>query len=351
MARLTKISQSDIPISPEMLVPRLGEYLVQKGHISKDQLDQALKHQRKRQKEQSPLLLGEALVDLGILDQATLDQTITEQILQLRTALEDANKHLENRVHTRTAELQTALKKLSELNQLKANFVANISHELRTPLTHIKGYLELLSSYSLGPLNKEQENAVNISWQAAGRLEALINNLILFSVAARGEMTLKLVPVDLNKITSEVIGYIHPKATDRGVLLKINVFPNLPLVKADPEKISWVILQLLDNAIKFTMPGGNVTLTIQKEGGNLLLISVTDTGIGIPKNRTKEVFEAFHQLDGSSKRRFGGIGMGLALVHDIIEAHGSVIEVESMEGKGSSFHFPLLIVEDLSNGK
>jgi signal transduction histidine kinase len=98
----------------------------------------------------------------------------------------------------------------------------------------------------------------------------------------------------------------------------------------------------MDNAIKFTPAGGIVRLTIQPDVGQLIMVSVIDTGIGIPANRLEEIFEPFHQLDGSSTRRYGGTGLGLALVRDIINAHGSIIEVESVEGKGSTFKFPLL---------
>ena len=102
------------------------------------------------------MLLGQALLELGLLDRATLDQAVTEQIIELRSALQSANRTLDRRVRERTEELQQALERLSELGEMKANFVANISHELRTPLTHIKGYLELLSSGSLGALTEDQ---------------------------------------------------------------------------------------------------------------------------------------------------------------------------------------------------
>jgi signal transduction histidine kinase len=102
------------------------------------------------------------------------------------------------------------------------------------------------------------------------------------------------------------------------------------------------MLQLLDNAIKFTPAGGQVTFSIQPDTDTLLMVSVTDTGIGIPANRLEEIFEPFHQLDGSSTRHYGGTGLGLALVRDILNAHGSSIEVKSEVGKGSTFRFPLL---------
>jgi signal transduction histidine kinase len=128
------------------------------------------------------------------------------------------------------------------------------------------------------------------------------------------------------------------------VILHFNEQAGIPDVQADKEKISWAILQLVDNAIKFTPSSGQVILSIEQESKALIMVSVMDTGIGIPASRIDEVFEPFHQLDASSTRRYGGTGLGLALVREIISAHGSVIEVQSEEGKGSRFRFPLLAV-------
>ena len=332
------------PLTPEVLVPRMGEHLVQTGQISEADLQKALAYQKERQTAGQRFLLGEALMDLNLLTRRQIDHAVTEQIIQLRNALEDANRSLENRVEERTAELQEALRKLSELNQMKANFVANISHELRTPLTHVKGYLELLSTGSLGPLSESQKGALQVSQRATGRLESLIDSLILFSLAARGEMTLRLKPVNLNTVAAEIINYSRPKARDRNVTLDFDIRSDIPLVQADEEKISWVILQLIDNAIKFTPSGGQANLSIEKESDTLVKVTVTDTGIGIPANRLEEVFEPFHQLDASSTRRYGGTGLGLALVREIVSAHGSIVNVKSEEGKGSAFSFPLLAV-------
>jgi signal transduction histidine kinase len=331
------------PLSPEALVPRLGEHLVQTGRISETDLQNALAYQKEKQSGGQHCLLGEALMDLNLLNRRQIDHAVTEQIIQLRNALEDANRFLEHRVQERTSELQEALRKLSELSQMKANFVANISHELRTPLTHVKGYLELLSTGSLGPLSDDQRNALQVSQRATGRLESLIDNLILFSLAARGEMTLRLTPVNLNKVAGEIISYSLPKAQDRNVSLYYEYQPDIPFVQADEQKISWVILQLIDNAIKFTPPGGRVNLTIENESDKLVMVRVEDTGIGIPANRLEEVFEPFHQLDASSTRRYSGTGLGLTLVKEIVSAHGSMVEVKSEEGKGSTFSFPLLV--------
>jgi signal transduction histidine kinase len=330
------------PLTPEVLVPRLGEHLVQTGQITDEDLHRALAFQKEKQSQGQRYLLGEALIVLNLLTRRQIDHAVTEQIIQLRNALEDANRFLEERVKERTSELQEALRKLSELSQMKANFVANISHELRTPLTHVKGYLELLSTGTLGPLSDDQSNALQVSQKAAGRLESLIDNLILFSLAARGEMTLRLTPVNLDKVAQEIINYSLPKAQDRKVSLVYENKSDIPLVQADEEKISWAILQLIDNAIKFTPSGGKVSLSLEKESDKLVAVIVADTGIGIPADRLLEVFEPFHQLDASSTRRYGGTGLGLALVKEIVSAHGSMVEVKSEEGKGSAFSFPLL---------
>jgi signal transduction histidine kinase len=332
-------------LTPEILVPRLGEYLVQSGLITEADLKKALEYQKARQKSRHPCLLGDALVELKVLERADIDQAITEQILQLRNALEDANRYLERRVQERTYELEEALRKLSELNQLKANFIANISHELRTPMTHIKGYLELLVTEALGDINEDQKKALTVSQRASIRLEGLIEGLILFSLASRGEMTLKLGPVYLNYVSADVLNYTHSKASDRKVKLKVDMPADLPPVRADEEKITWTLLQLIDNAIKFTPAEGQVSLSASLETEGLVMVQVSDTGIGIPQERINEIFEPFHQLDGSSTRRYGGTGLGLALVKEILNAHGSMIEVESQEGKGTTFKFPLVVAE------
>ncbi len=127
---------------------------------------------------------------------------MTEQIIQLRSALQASNRSLERRVEERTAELQKALERVSELSQLKANFISNISHELRTPLTHIKGYIELLVSESLGPLSDEQKHALAVSQQSTNRLETLIDDLIMVSMASRGVMSLKQEPVDICRLAN-----------------------------------------------------------------------------------------------------------------------------------------------------
>jgi signal transduction histidine kinase len=338
------MTQSLSKLTPEMLVPRMGEYLVQKGLLTPEQLQQTLDYQLEQTTQGNAMLLGQALIDLKLIERSELDQVVTEQILQLRSALQAANRTLERRVEERTAELQKALERVSELSQLKANFISNISHELRTPLTHIKGYIELLITGSLGQITEEQKHALQVSQQSTGRLETLIEDLIMVSLASRGELSIKQERVDIHRIANLAVKTFLGKATERGIHLHAVIDDDVPLVQADSQKTAWVLQQLIDNGIKFTASGGSVVISVKREGENLVIVSVTDTGIGIPPNQMNDIFEPFHQLDGSSTRRYGGTGLGLSLVRQIIEAHGSMLEVQSVEGRGSTFKFPLLAV-------
>ena len=332
-----------VPISPELLVPRIGDLLIERGLVTHEQLQKALTFQKERAKKGESLLLGQALLELGIITRETLDQVITAQILQLQNVLNEANLSLKQRVEERTKELRQALERLSDLNQLKSNFIANISHELRTPLTHIKGYLDILGDEGLGSLNSEQHDAIHVLKKAEIRLERLIEDLIQFSLAARGDLSLNLHDIGVGDLIRAAVERSRNKANQQEIHLKINIQDKLPTVHADEDKIGWVLLQLLDNALKFTPQGGVVAIGASANTSGLVNFSVSDTGIGIPERRIGEIFEPFHQLDGSATRRYPGTGLGLAMVSRIIAAHGSRISVQSVEGKGSRFEFDLPI--------
>src|SRR5436190_2229420 len=257
------MSQIPPKLTPEMLVPRMGEYLIQKELITEEGLQKALDYQLEQTSKGNPVLLGQALIDLHVIKRDDLDQAVTEQILQLRSALQAANRTLERRVEERTAELQKALERVSELSQLKASFIANISHELRTPLTHIKGYVELLVTESLGPVTEEQKHALQISQQSTVRLETLIEDLIMVSLASRGELSVRQENVDIRRITNLAVKSSMGKASDRGVNLQAAIDEDVPLVQADSQKTAWVLHQLIDNGIKFTSSGGSVVVSIK----------------------------------------------------------------------------------------
>jgi signal transduction histidine kinase len=328
--------------SPEVLVPRLGEYLVDQGFITSAKLQAGLKRQKELASVGENLMLGQTLVHMGLVDREVLDQVVTQQIVELHTALKEANRTLEQRVEERTAELRRALERLTEISQLKANLISNISHELRTPLAHIKGYVELIAEGRLGSLSTEMEKAIEVIHRASQRLGRLIEDLIEFSTASREGLRLDLQQVSIYELADNTMQRSQEKAEKAGVTIKVELEKDLPALYADPERLAWVLYQLFDNGIKFTPSGGQVIFSAKKENRQVLL-SINDTGIGIPSDRMLEIFEPFHQLDGSATRRYGGTGLGLSLAKMILEAHESKISIESEEGKGSTFSFPIQI--------
>jgi signal transduction histidine kinase len=332
-------------MTPEALVPRLGDYLVEKGRITTEDLQRALEYQEKLRHSEQPPVLGDILVDLGIISRRERDRAITELWIQFRSALTEANQQLEERVKERTADLEKALEQLSTLNELKANLVANISHELRTPLTHLNGYLDLLANGDFGALNHQQQNIVQIIQRSSERLGHLIEDLILFSVSEKDQIYLHIQATDLHELCAAVQKRNISKARDRQIEFNVRLPSERILVETDFEKISWVLMQLLDNAFKFTNTGGQVSLTATVDEG-FVKLQVADTGIGIPPDQIEQVFEPFYQLDGSSTRKAGGTGLGLALARRIVEAQGSVIHVYSEVNKGSRFSFLLRIHQD-----
>ena len=207
-------------------------------------------------------------------------------------------------------------------------------------LYQIKGYSSLMLDGALGVLEQSQRDALKTVLNAVGRLEKMIDNLIRYASAARGEMTLGLTAVPPAGLLESVIQRSRPMAEKKGVALGLHCPPSLPAVTADEEKVRWVLLQLVDNAIKFTAAGGRVTLSASP-ADRLVRFQVQDTGIGIPADRLGELFEDFRQLDSSATRHYGGAGLGLALVRRIVEAHGSQINVDSQPGRGSIFAFTL----------
>jgi signal transduction histidine kinase len=171
-------------------------------------------------------------------------------------------------------------------------------------------------------------------------LENLINDLIQFSLAAKGEFSLRFNTFPITELLDHIALQSHHKAKLKEITFSVSMQSDLSPVIADKEKIGWVINQLLDNAIKFTPAGGSVILEACQDIGRIKL-SIQDNGIGIPPERIAEIFEPFHQLDSSVTRRYSGTGLGLAMVRRILDAHGSQIKVSSNEDAGSQFDFSL----------
>jgi signal transduction histidine kinase len=330
------------PSVEPLSLPRFGDFLLKNGFVTDDQLQAALARQREAAAQGQPPTIGQVLFEMGVVTSAQLDAASVQQVRQLQERLIENNRQLQGYVNRYAQELWQALTKLDELNQLKANFLANIRHELRTPIAHIKGYTDMLALGYLGPISAEQRSALDVINQSTTHLEQLLNDLIRFASSAKGAMTIEPTPFSLNDLAARVIDTLASKAAAKEVLLRAEIPPTLPLVLADMEKIYWVLFHLLDNAIKFTPAGGEVHFTVQPLEKRLRVL-VQDTGIGIPPERVREIFEPFHQLDGSLTRGYGGMGLGLALVRRIVELHGAQIEVESQPQRGSIFAFELAL--------
>jgi signal transduction histidine kinase len=242
-------------------------------------------------------------------------------------------------------EVQRAYTQLQTLDRMKSDFLNSISHELRTPLAPILGYSDILLSGSMGALPPNCVRAVQAISTSAKRLLSLVEGLLLFVRLDEGEMALKREPVDLAPLVALVMEPFQAKAVERKLSLANEVAGGLPPVKADRQELMMALTHLLDNATKFTLAGGRVAVRarpVAAEGGSMLVeIAVEDTGIGIPAELHAKIFERFYQVDSSTTRQFGGVGIGLAVVKQIVEAHGSRVLVESEPGKGSTFRFHL----------
>jgi signal transduction histidine kinase len=327
-------------VEAKLFLPRFGEFLVQNGYATEEQLQVGLARQTEAAEQGIAITIGQVLLSMGVLTREQLDEAGIRQVKELQATLQEHNQQLERRVAERTQELHLALNKLAELNELKANFVANISHELRTPLVPIKGYTALFTTGSLGELNARQSEAFDVITRSVERLEELVTELIQFASSVKGQMTIALSVVSLHDLSERLLDFFVTKAVTGDVRLSVDLPASLPLASADGEKIYWVLFQLLDNAIKFTPAGGAVTLSAEARADRLR-VSVRDTGIGVAPDRVNAIFQPFHQLGGDVDHLVDGTGLGLALVKRIVEAHDSRVQVESQPGRGSTFSFEL----------
>jgi signal transduction histidine kinase len=343
------MSQTKPSITPELLTPRLGEYLVLEKRITQQQLNEALDYQREFRKANPGVhapLVGEILVARGYVQKAVVDRSVTELIMNLKNALERSNSSLERRVKERTQELEFALSKIKVLNTHKSEFVSNISHELRTPLQHIIGYTYLFLDGTFGELADDQKAAMTSIKEATSRLESLIMDLISFTDIEQGDLLLTRSSCSPSDLCVAAVQTFTAAASNKGIRLTEQFHQEMPHVYADKERILWVLRQFISNSIKFTPEGGHILVKTEPQSEDYINFSVKDSGIGIPKEKFAEIFEPFLQLDGSSTRNAGGTGIGLTICKEIIEAHSSTIEIKSRVNHGSEFSFRLPVVTE-----
>jgi signal transduction histidine kinase len=250
-------------------------------------------------------------------------------------------------------DLRKAYAELKQLDAMKGNFLANISHELRTPLAPIIGYVEMLLSGRPGPLTDRQRSHLTVVEQAVQRLQGLIEDLLAFVQIDQGDLGVQPRQFALGPLLEERARLITPRATEKGLTVEVGVPADLPDVFADPQQIARAVMLMLDNAIKFTPQGGRIALSVKAHAApgdtpagwehGYVDVSLSDTGIGIPADKIPRIFDKFYQVDASATRSYGGTGLGLALVKQIMEAHGTAVTVESIPQVGSTFRFRLPI--------
>ncbi len=278
-----------------------------------------------------------------LVERAYLHRRLLCENKQLLKQLQEANTHLESEVDKRTRELRAANESLRSLDRLKNDFVSVVSHELRTPLAVVTLEAQMLASGMQFSSEKmrEMHQALLVS---ARRLQIQIDDLLDFALIERGELELKFTACSINQIVRDVVDLYSARADEKHLTMTLNLPPTAQLsVVADGPRLRSALMHLVDNAIKFTAEQGTVTVSVHSmvfvpdTEIPAVAVSVRDTGIGIPSDTQRHLFSAFNQADMSTTRRFGGMGMGLALAKRIVEAHGGRITFKSDAGQGSLF--------------
>lgn len=229
------------------------------------------------------------------------------------------------------------LSELRNLQTTRRELIGNISHEFRTPLSGIKAMVETLREGAVDDKKTAADFLARID-EEVERLTQIVAELSELSRIETGKAELRLESLDLNLLIVEIITQLHPQIERQHLIINSELAPSLPSIEVDIARIRQTIINLVHNAIKFTDSGGEITIT-SKQNDNLVIVEISDTGVGIAKNDLPHVFERFYKVDRA--RSGGGTGIGLAIAKHVIEAHGGSIKVQSQEGKGSTFSFSL----------
>ena len=238
---------------------------------------------------------------------------------------------------------EIAMTRAEAANQAKSEFLANMSHELRTPLNAINGFSEIMAGEMFGPLGHEKYKGYAHDILKSGQhLLSLINDILDMAKIEAGKMTLHYEPVSLTEVCEDAIRLMRGKVQDCGLTLSLKA-DNVPEIEADYRGLKQVMLNLISNAVKFTPEGGEITVSVAREGAGRMRIAVTDTGIGIAEADLARLAQPFEQVEGQHSKTTQGTGLGLALTKSLIELHGGEMTMTSAPGEGTTVSFDIPI--------
>jgi len=249
--------------------------------------------------------------------------------------LQQANREMGQRVIERTAELAAAMEKAQAADRIKSAFLATMSHELRTPLNSIIGFTGIMLQELAGPLNAEQRKQMTMVQNSSRHLLALINDVLDISKIEAGQLELSLTTFELRPSIEKMVSLVSPMAEKKGIDLKLEITDDIGTANTDQRRLEQVILNLLNNAVKFTEKG-YVRIICRTEDDHYLL-TVSDTGIGMHPEELSDIFQPFHQIDTGLSRKHEGTGLGLSICKKLSDLMGGTIAVESRWGQGSTF--------------
>lgn len=231
--------------------------------------------------------------------------------------------------------------RLKKLEKIREDFVANVTHEIKTPLTAIIGFIETLEDGAI----KEESTArrfLHIISENAHRLGRLVDDLLVLSSIELGEMKLRIENIPIADAIENALSMFETKAADKSLAIDKNISDRLSFIRADRDKLAQILVNVLDNAIKFTPSGGKISIAALQDEKGFVVVKVIDTGVGIPKNEIPRLGERFYRVDKTRSRELGGTGLGLSIVKHLMRAHNGSIDIESQVGKGTmvSLSFP-----------
>ncbi|HEX5943156.1 MAG TPA: PAS domain S-box protein, partial [Anaerolineales bacterium] len=258
---------------------------------------------------------------------------------QAQERLQRLNEELEQRVAQRTEELAAAMLKAQESDRLKSAFLASMSHELRTPLNSIIGFTGVILQGLAGPLNEEQTKQLSMTRESARHLLALINDILDISKIEAGQLEISKQPFDMREAIGKVLQVVQPLLKKKDLQVRTLIGRGVGTINQDRRRVEQVLINLINNAIKFT-ERGEVAIECEVRDG-WLETRVRDTGIGIKPEDMHRLFKPFQQIDTGPARGHEGTGLGLSICHHLVTAMGGTIEVESQWGVGSMFKFSL----------